>query len=469
MAWARAEMLKNREEWRQPPGAGIRAEVPYSSRIAFGETGTYLIGDCIGLREGAHKDDPLAWFIFLRLFPVLVMRDTSRSGKSAANEISRRLSLWQSWKFEQLATEWRQPRAGKSASVDPTEAEVEEHTLDRAAQHCADGEYSRGAGALDGARKGDTSGDNADALRKLHPARRAARWFHRNILRWLQSAESRIKLDADCVAQCLGNTPKSTALYLQPRHLRCIGQTPAGVDVITTMVQKVINGDVPTFAKEWLYDHKIVAFDKMSKHQADLHRREVASAKSVGGEPPKPKLRPIAIGDAVLRLAERSYCRQMKKILADFLMPMQFGVAVDGGLSLWSTVVEGMLQRDKDNVFLSIDLTNCFNAMDRDLLIVECMKHEALKPLARYVERCYPSGMVAWVEVEWGGMGRNSLRQRDCTGTATIGCTLLHSSYASTTGCERRGGRSYGPATWQPRSTPCFRSRHLRGYPMTAA
>ena len=84
MAWARAEMLKNREEWRQPPGAGIRAEVPYSSRIAFGETGTYLIGDCIGLREGAHKDDPLAWFIFLRLFPVLEEEEEREGGAGMA-------------------------------------------------------------------------------------------------------------------------------------------------------------------------------------------------------------------------------------------------------------------------------------------------------------------------------------------------------------------------------------------------
>eukprot|EP01050_Picozoa_sp_SAG11_P020984 SAG11_NODE_3646_length_2314_cov_8.740406_1_plen_98_part_00 len=47
------------------------------------------------------------------------------------------------------------------------------------------------------------------------------------------------------------------------------------------------------------------------------------------------------------------------------LMPDQFGIAVSGGLSMWATVVEAMLQADPRNVFLSIDLSNCFNAMSR--------------------------------------------------------------------------------------------------------
>jgi hypothetical protein len=61
---------------------------------------------------------------------------------------------------------------------------------------------------------------------------------------------------------------------------------------------------------------------------------------------------------------------------------------------------------DHNNVFLSIDLVNCFNTMDRDMLIAECMLHNELVPLAAYVKNIYPPGMMCWVEVEdaWKGI-----------------------------------------------------------------
>ena len=200
--------------------------------------------------------------------------------------------------------------------------------------------------------------------------------------------------------------PKSAALYLQPRHLRCIALSAHGSLMLAKVCTRVINGQVPGIIEPFLYDHKVVAFDKMSKHQADLHRREVSAALLQGEPPPKAKLRPIAIGEVMLRLAERTYARQMRTVFIRHLMPYQFGVAVPGGLSLWSTVIECMLQADHNNVFLSIDLVNCFNTMDRDMLIAECMLHDELVPLATYVKNTYPPGMMCWVEVEdaWKGI-----------------------------------------------------------------
>jgi hypothetical protein len=53
-----------------------------------------------------------------------------------------------------------------------------------------------------------------------------------------------------------------------------------------------------------------------------------------------------------------------------------------------------MLQADHNNVFLSIGLVNCFNTMDLDMLIAECMLHDELVPLAMYVKNTYPPGMM---------------------------------------------------------------------------
>jgi len=58
--------------------------------------------------------------------------------------------------------------------------------------------------------------------------------------------------------------------------------------------------------------------------------------------------------------------KQLNDDFARYLMPYQVGVAVKGGLNMWATVVECLLQRDTSNVALAIDLTNCFNDVDRD-------------------------------------------------------------------------------------------------------
>ena len=61
--------------------------------------------------------------------------------------------------------------------------------------------------------------------------------------------------------------PKSAALYLQPRHLRCIALSAHGSLMLANVCTRVINGQVPGTIEPFLYDHKVVAFDKMSKHQ----------------------------------------------------------------------------------------------------------------------------------------------------------------------------------------------------------
>ena len=51
---------------------------------------------------------------------------------------------------------------------------------------------------------------------------------------------------------------------------------------------------------------------------------------------------------------------------------------------------------------MSIDIENCFNAIDRDRLIDECLAsaEPGIRVLARYVERTYPPGMVAFAEID---------------------------------------------------------------------
>ena len=83
-------------------------------------------------------------------------------------------------------------------------------------------------------------------------------------------------------------------------------------------------------------------------------------------------------------------------------MPFQVGVGVRGGLNMWATTVECLLQRNPGFALVSIDIENCFNAIDRDRLIDECLAstEPGIRVLARYVERTYPPpcSISPWIQ-----------------------------------------------------------------------
>ena len=83
----------------------------------------------------------------------------------------------------------------------------------------------------------------------------------------------------------------------------------------------------------------MVPLSKLSQHQADIEARVRAAAEGQGDDYVAP-VRPIVIGDALLRLAEKVVCKQSEDRFRKHLMPYQVGVAVPGGLNMWATVVE---------------------------------------------------------------------------------------------------------------------------------
>ena len=78
-----------------------------------------------------------------------------------------------------------------------------------------------------------------------------------------------------------------------------------GADALCAICEKVLNGHMPTAAKTWVYAQKVVPFSKLSNHQADIEARAKAAAKADGDSYEAP-VRPITIGDALLRLAEKA-------------------------------------------------------------------------------------------------------------------------------------------------------------------
>ena len=234
MAWAAQHFEKHKEAWRKPPDGSIKSDVPFACRFLYQQAATDLLSGIVGAPNDARR-----WYVYLRLFPELVLRDTQRSGRSASNEISRRLHLWRQFQWEQLYKECRAPSKSKPNGPDPGLENDGDGALRRAAQKTRDGEYSRGAAALDLARRADTSIANFAVLLGMHPRAPLER-----VVQQLRGGRH-IVLDADILAACAHGMPKSVALYLQPRHLRCIALSAHGSLMLAKVCTRVINGQVP--------------------------------------------------------------------------------------------------------------------------------------------------------------------------------------------------------------------------------
>ena len=184
-------------------------------------------------------------------------------------------------------------------------------------------------------------------------------------------------------------------------HVRNAGARETGVIALTKVCQQVLNGDAPPVAMRWLAAHKLVLMEKESHHQAYLDDRLAAALGQTAGESTL-RARPLAVGDAILRVAERALVKQETKAWISALMPYQFGVGVPGGINIWTSVVEAHLQLHKSDVMVSIDLQNCFNEIDRDALITALLADARTAPLARYVAATYPPGMAVKLDVMGG-------------------------------------------------------------------
>ena len=91
-------------------------------------------------------------------------------------------------------------------------------------------------------------------------------------------------------------------------HVRTVVGRKQGVIALTTLSTQIINGDVPEEARAWLYPHKLTMLLKESHHQANLEDR---AKRALGQSTSTIRALPIAIGDALLRVAERAYTKSM--------------------------------------------------------------------------------------------------------------------------------------------------------------
>ncbi|CAI7887436.1 unnamed protein product [Closterium sp. NIES-54] len=110
--------------------------------------------------------------------------------------------------------------------------------------------------------------------------------------------------------------------------------------------------------------------------------RLIAFAKPGGG------VRPIAIGESLLRLAAKVALSELQGETRRFFLPQQFGVAVPGGAEFVIHAVRDLTTSHPSNLVLQLDIENAFNSVER-IAFFNALTNTPLAPLIPFTRSFY--------------------------------------------------------------------------------
>ena len=203
------------------------------------------------------------------------------------------------------------------------------------------------------------------ALRALHPEasehdqERTAAWARevlvdrqRRLARALPREDDeadaeedrRLRVTASALRHAIRSSRQTAAAGpsgLSPRHLHALATTSCFVESLVRVGQAMVNiGLPPAVAKLW------------------------STARLVAVPKPNGKIRPIAIGDTLLRAVSRCVARSRMKHWGGVLSPVQYAIGVPGGIELIPRLVAAALEK-ADQVAVLLDLKNAYNSISR--------------------------------------------------------------------------------------------------------
>jgi len=181
------------------------------------------------------------------------------------------------------------------------------------------------------------------------------------------------EVSADLVLKMLrsfptGTAPGPTGLRVQ-RLLEALtlANKTACLEQLTETVQLLVRGDAP---------------DELAPHLAGATL--MAAMKKNG------TTRPIAIGEALRRLAAKCLCQCAREPAQSHLWPLQVGCGSKMGSETAIHCIRQWCDRNagsEDQVLLKLDFSNAFNCVSRAAALAEV--HEHFPELARWTEWCY--------------------------------------------------------------------------------
>ncbi|CAI5533496.1 unnamed protein product [Closterium sp. Naga37s-1] len=103
----------------------------------------------------------------------------------------------------------------------------------------------------------------------------------------------------------------------------------------------------------------------LSTFQTQAVREVLLPSRLIALENPGGGVRPIAIGEAMLRIVAKAALKELSQNIREFFLPVQFGVSVTGGAECIIHADRSLLKEDETHVALQLDIENAFNSVER--------------------------------------------------------------------------------------------------------
>ncbi|CAI5528571.1 unnamed protein product [Closterium sp. Naga37s-1] len=137
-----------------------------------------------------------------------------------------------------------------------------------------------------------------------------------------------------------------------------IGAGPSGTCFEHLRDPALTNGEIFTLLHGTV-NHLLGTYQSEQLHDLVLPARLIALDKPGGG------VRPIAIGEAILRLTAKAALKELSAEIRAYFLPVQFGVAVPGGAECIIHTARTLLAEDPSRIALQLDIENAFNSVER--------------------------------------------------------------------------------------------------------
>ncbi len=206
-------------------------------------------------------------------------------------------------------------------------------------------------------------------------------------------------------------------------HLKVLLGSERGLRDLTDVLQHIVRGRVPREVVPWLTTSRLIPLMKAS-----------------GG------VRPVAVGEVLLRLAARCSLAVVKPQLVEYLGEgyLQVGAGIPGGSESQLLRIESALEGDPDSVVVALDLSNAFNSVSRTEMLRQVQIHAG--PLLPQVAMSYGESSDLLVDSPGGATiikSQQGVRQGDAFGPFLF-ALAIHSVLMAARGIAEANGAIIG-------------------------
>ena len=276
--------------------------------------------------------------------------------------------------------------------------------LSRAASLVERGFVSRAARGLFQSGLAPFSPDNIEALRLLHPPSASG------LLPPVPESAPRTHVDSKVLAALVsekvanGSAPGPSG-WTGELLAALVGDSDCLLGLVG-IVEDIVNGDFDDSARDLLLTSSLIA-----------------SQKDSGG------LRPIAIGEVFYRLACHYVLRMVRPIVPSLLEPFQLAHSPGGSERALHVLQAALEQGPEDTALFSVDFSNAFNKLRRDVMLNRTFSEVRLSPIWKLVHWAYksPSDLLLSASGELVATIRSveGLRQGDVLSSLLFSFTTL--------------------------------------------